>query len=213
MRVFCLIVSFVLGVLASSAIAQAPAEGQQAAASQSRAQMPIAVVDIGYLLNNHPTMKSEIEAIEQQMKAADEAMTKKRDEIIKQLEQLREKYTEGTPEYEREEKAIASQDTEFRLEIVKKRKDFDERRAAVLVRAYGEITGLLKYGCEALGTQVVLRFSRETMDAQKPETVQRVMGQDVIYYHPNIDLTNWVMDGLSRQARTPTANAGAAPTR
>ncbi|MCA9131753.1 MAG: OmpH family outer membrane protein [Planctomycetales bacterium] len=206
MRVWSLIATIVFGSFASLAVAQ---EGQPAA-GQSAQPIAIAVVDIGYLLKNHPTMKADIEAIEAQMGAADKSMGEKREAILKQMEQLREKYTEGTPEYEREEKAIASKDTEFRLELVKMRKEFDSSRAKVLVDVYNQITNLVKYASDQMGIQVVLRVTREKMDASKPETVQMVMSQDVLHFSQRVDLTEWVLKGLQpRQANTAAAAAGA----
>jgi Skp family chaperone for outer membrane proteins len=209
-RVWSLIVALILGCLASTAWAQAPAASQ--AAGQAVQQITVAVVDVGYILKNHPTMKTEIEAIEGQMKAADDSMAQKRDAILKQMEQLREKYTEGTPEYDREEKSIAEQDTAFRLELVKMRKEFDTSRANVLYKVYGEITNLVKYASDQMGIQVVLRVSREKMDPKKPETIQMVMSQDVLHYNARVDLTDWVLKNLPGQAAA-TANAGAAPQR
>lgn len=157
-------------------------------------------------------MKAEIESIETRMKAADEQMSAKRDSILKQMEQLREKYTEGTPDYEREEKAIAALDTEFRLELVKMRKEFDSSRANVLVKVYSEITHWVKYLSDNMGIQLVMRITREKMDASKPETVQMVMSQDVLYYSPAVDYTDWVLKALQNEAaKTAAARpAGAA---
>lgn len=209
MRIWSLVATIVLGSFAGSLVAQ---EAQTAAACPV-----VGVIDMGYLLKNHPTMKAEIDAIETSMKAADETMSAKRDSILKQMEQLREKYTEGTPEYEREEKAIASQDTEFRLELVKMRKEFDSSRANVLVKVYSEITGLVKYLSDNMGIQLVMRITREKMDASKPETVQMVMSQDVLYYSSTVDYTDWVLNALTEAAKTAkTANArpaGAATNR
>ena len=68
MRVLSLIAAIILGTVVSSAIAQ---EAQPAAAQAARPI--IGVVDMGYILKNHPTMKTEIEAIESKMKAADDS--------------------------------------------------------------------------------------------------------------------------------------------
>lgn len=203
MRVWSLIATIVLGSMAGSALAQ---EGQQAASGQAAARPPVAVIDVGYLLKNHPTMKAEIEAIETRMAAADKSMSDKRDAILKQMEQLREKYTEGTPDYEREEKAIAAKDTEFRLELVKMRKEFDSSRANVLVKVYSEITHWVKYLSDNMGVQLVMRITREQMDPSKPETVQMVMSQDVLYYNATIDYTDWILKALQNEA-AKTANA------
>lgn len=203
MRVWSLIATIVLGSFSGSVMAQ---NGQQAS-GQVAARPPVAVIDVGYLLKNHPTMKAEIDSIESRMAAADKSMADKRDAILKQMEQLREKYTEGTPDYEREEKAIAAQDTDFRLELVKMRKEFDTARANVLVKVYSDITRLVKYLSEQTGVQMVMRVTREQMDPNKPETVQMVMSQDVLYFSSSIDYTDWVLNALNEAAKT--ANAGA----
>ena len=55
-RVWSLVATVVLGSFATTVLAQ----GQPAANSQ---QITVAVVDVGHILKNHPTMKSEIETI------------------------------------------------------------------------------------------------------------------------------------------------------
>lgn len=203
MRVLSLIVTIMLGTIVSPTLAQ---EAQPAAPA---ARPVIGVVDMGYLLKNHPTMKTEIETIETRMKAADDSMSAKRDAILKQMEQLREKYTEGTPDYEREEKAIAAQDTEFRLELVKMRKEFDSARANVLVKVYSEITNYIKYYCDNMGIQLAMRITREKMDASKPDTVQMVMSQDVLHY--SHDFTDWVLKAMQAEAAKTAGRQAGAP--
>ncbi|MEM8735552.1 MAG: OmpH family outer membrane protein [Aureliella sp.] len=203
MRIWSLIAAILLGTVASSALAQ---EGAKAS------QMTVAVVDIGYILKNHPTMKADIEKIEGQMKAADEEMTRRRDEILKQMEQLKESMDEASPEYARREKEIAEMDTTFRLEIVRKRKEFDKARARILFQIYSDIKNLVKYASDNMGIQVVMRVdgSREQLDPAKPEMVQMYLTQGVIHYAPNVDLTKWVLDGLKQRT---AQRGGAAPTR
>jgi Skp family chaperone for outer membrane proteins len=181
---------------ASLAVAQ-PAAGAAAAAP---VRPTIALVDVGHILKNHPTMKSEIDRIEVAMKKADEEFAAKRDQIIKQMEQLREQFTEGTPEYEKQEKLIAEADTNFRLELVKKRKEFDEARAGVIFKIYNDLNLLIKYYCENTGASLVMRVNREIMDPKKPETVQMVLSQEVLYFQPSADITDWVLKGLNQQA-------------
>ena len=198
MRVWSLLTTLVIGNLltASLAVAQAPAAGGAAAP----ARPTIALVDVGHILKNHPTMKTEIERIEASMKKADEEFAAKRDQIIKQMESLREQFTEGTPEYEAQEKKIAEADTNFRLELVKKRKEFDEARAGVIYKIYTDLNTLIKYYCDNTGATMVMRVNRETMDPKKPETIQMVLSQEVLYFQPSADITEWVLKGLNQQA-------------
>ncbi|MEM7477991.1 MAG: OmpH family outer membrane protein [Planctomycetota bacterium] len=204
MRIWSLFAAAVLGMCVSSVVAQ------EGAANNS--QIIVAVVDVGYILKNHPTMKADLDRIEGQMKAADEEMTRKRDEILKLMEQLRERYQEGTAEYIKEEKRIAEMDTEFRLEIVRKRKEFDKSRAKVLYQIYSEIKNLVAFASDKMGIQVVMRVNgtREELDPGKPETVQLLMSQEVIHFAKNVDITEWVLDGLKRAS---ASRGGAAVNR
>lgn len=229
MRVWSLLTTLVIVNLltASLAVGQTPgaagagAAGNNAAgaAAAATARPTIALVDVGHILKNHPTMKTEIERIEASMKKADDEFAAKRDQIIKQMEQLREQFTEGTPEYEKQEKLIAEADTNFRLELVKKRKEFDEARAGVIYKTYTGLNALIKYYCDNTGTTLVMRVNRETMDPKKPETVQMVLSQEVLYFQPSADITEWVLKGLIQQNQTATpdvvksANGGTGPVR
>lgn len=197
-----LIAAFIFGIFASDAMAQAPASSG----------MTVAVVDVGYILKNHPTLKDQMDSVEKQMQAADEEMKTKRDNIIKQMEQLKERFTEGTAEYIAEEKRIAEQDTSFRLEIVRKRKEFDKTRANILYKVYQDIKGLVTYASDKMGIQVVLRVdatraTKEELDPNNPDTVQLLMGQQVIHFGSKVDLTQWILDGLKQR----TAQAAGTP--
>ena len=204
MRVWSLIAAVVIaGLTTTTTLAQGQAQAGGAGS------MTIGVVDMGHILQNHPTLKGKMEQIKGQMEAADKAMATKRDAIVKQMEQLREQFTEGTPEYDRAEKAIAEQDTEFRLELVKKRKEFETAQANVLYQVYTEINSLLKYVGDQMGTQLVLRVSREPMDPKKPETIDMAMSQGVLYFNNKIDLTDWVLKALEQNAQTASRPAAA----
>ncbi len=198
MRIWSIIAAVALSVIA------APVSAQETAAAP---KVAIAVVDIGHILQNHPTMKGQMEQIKTQMEAADKEMASRRDAILKQMEQLREQYTEGTPEYEAAEKRIAEQDTEFRLQLIKEKKRFEEMQAMVVYKVHTDITNLVKAASQSWGTQVVLRVNRQAMDPKKPETVQLVMSQDVIFFNPSVDLTDWVLGQLNRTAGVAGATA------
>lgn len=195
----------IIAAVALSAIA-APVSAQETAAAATK--VSIAVVDVGHILQNHPTMKGQMEQIKSKMEAADKTMADRRDAILKQMEELRGQFNEGTPEYDAKEKQIAEQDTEFRLQLIKEKKRFEEMQAMVVYKVHTDITNLVKAASQAWGTQVVLRVNRQAMDPKKPETVQLVMSQDVIFFNPSVDLTDWVLGQLNR-----TANAGGAAAR
>lgn len=199
--------------------AQAQPTQSTAAAAPSRV---VGVIDVGHILQNHPTLKTKMESIKSAMEAADKEMQTKRESIIKQMEQLKEKYNEGTPEYDRAEKAIADQDTQFRLELVKKRKEFEAAQAVVLYEVHTQITQLLEYVSKNHGFQVILQVSRQPVDPKKPETLDMAMSQNVLYFNKGTDVTDWVLSALQQQLggsgapAQPAARVGStggAPTR
>lgn len=184
----------------STSVVVAQAQPQAATANQSVSPTRnVGVIDIGHILQNHPTLKGKMDSLKSRMEAADKEMQAKRESIIKQMEQLKERYNEGTPEYDRAEKQIAEQDTEFRLELVKKRKEFESAQAEVMFEVHSQITQLLKYLNEAMGIQVVLQVSRQKIDPKKPDTLEIAMSQNVLYFDKNVDLTGWVLEALQKQ--------------
>ncbi|MGN6135159.1 MAG: OmpH family outer membrane protein [Aureliella sp.] len=218
------VVTLVAGLSLVTATAQAQGTAQSAggapqqAASAPRRQVPVAVIDLGYILKNHPTMKQKIEGIKSQSETVGAEFEKKRQSILKMMEELRENYTEGTPDYMRKEQEIAEQDTQFRLDVVRKNKEFDEARAQIFFEVHQQVSTLVKFYCDNMGTFVVLKVAREKPDPKKPETIEIAMGQEVFYHQnsPDVDITDWVLQNLKSQASqtaTPTqTNTATRPT-
>lgn len=223
MRVRSLVAAIAVGGLMSLAQvhAQAPnAQQNQPAAPTGAASAAIGVIDVGHILQNHPTLKSKMDGIKEKMEAADKEMQSKREAIIKQMEQLKDTYREGTPEYDRAEKAIADQDTAFRLELVKKRKEFETAQAKVLYEVHGQITTLLDWLSKRNGYIVILQVSRQPVDEKKPETLDMAMSQSVLYFNKSVDVTDQVLSILQQQLggaptapQQPAAQTGGLPGR
>lgn len=208
-----------LSLLTATAHAQGTAQPAGAAAGQAaaaqRRQVPVAVIDLGYILKNHPTMKQEIERIKSQTETVGAEFEKKRQAILKMMEELRENYTEGTPDYMRKEQEIAEQDTQFRLDVVRKNKEFDEARAQIFFEVHKQVSHWVKFFCDNMGTFVVLKVSREKPDPKKPETIEIAMGQEVFYHQssPDVDITEWVLQRLRETSAQTTATQTNTATR
>jgi Skp family chaperone for outer membrane proteins len=203
--------SLVAAILMSGLMSTNQVQAQQAQPTQNQpaqqAARLVGVIDVGHILQNHPTLKTKMEAIKTQMEAADKEMQARRDAIVKQMEQLKERYNEGTPEYDKAEKAIADQDTSFRLELVRKRKEFETAQAAILFEVHSQMTKLLEHLSNTAGFQVILQVSRQPVDAKKPETLDMAMSQNVLYFNKNVDVTDWVLKALESAVNVPTNNA------
>ncbi len=77
----------------------------------------------------------------------------------------------------------------------------------MIYKIYTDLNTLIKYYCDNTGATLVMRVNRETMDPKKPETVQMVLSQEVLYFQPSADITEWVLKGLNQQAGGTTQPA------
>jgi hypothetical protein len=106
---------------------------------------------------------------------------------------------------------IANMDAGFRLDVVRKNKEFDERRAQIFATVHGQVTEQVKRYCDYFGTLVVLKIAREKPDPKKPATIETAMMQEVFYHNTGIDITDWVIQELKTAAGvTATGPAQAA---
>lgn len=171
----------------------------------------IGVVDIKYIFENHPTMKAKIEQVDAEIRAEEESINKRREAILKDLEKLRE-YKEETTEYRTQEEKIAGAESELKLEFMRKEKEFAKKKAQVLLDTYKEIQSSVKAMADYHKISVVLRYSKDEMDSEKPATVTQGIGRDIVYFSDSIDLTSAILQLLNR-SNVSNAPAPAQPRR
>jgi Skp family chaperone for outer membrane proteins len=224
----CFAVAAWVCLVGVSAMAQngAPAAGGAAApqAAPAAAAWPvarIALIDIGHIFRNHPTMKSEQEAVESLAKSYQEELTKKRQELVKQFEALKQ-FKDDSLEFKQGEEKLAEAEAALQLDMGRKEKELVEKRAEVFYKNYQQVHTMVKWLAESQGIDMVITFNREEMDPKAPATVQRGLAKSVLYHSGNVDLTDWVLNNLKQQsaqapaaqtAKAPAAAAGATGTR
>ena len=189
----------------ASAVGTAPAMAQT-----PEVPVKIGVVDVGYILDNYPAMKSQLEAIDQQIKGEEEKINSQRETVLKELDKLRE-FREDTAEYKQQEDRIAKMEAELKLDFMRKEKEFNEARAAILAGSYKQVQNAVKQMADYHKIAVVLRYSRTEMDPKKPATVTGGLGRDLVYFNASVDMTDGVMQLLQIPAKTAAAPT-AAPT-
>ena len=159
-------------------------------------------------------MKGEIEKIKAESEQVGQAFEARRKNILSKMEQMRAEKTEGTADYQAMEQSIAAEDTQFRLDVVRKNKEFDEKRAQIFATVHAQVTHYVKMYCDYAGTLVVLKVAREKPDAKKPQTIETAMMQEVFYHNPapHVDITDWVLGQLAASANTAAPTPSATPT-
>lgn len=180
---------------------------QDAAAQQSRSVgTNVAVVDVAHIFDNFGRFKSQMDQIKSDMENF-EQYVKTEQEKLKGLSERLKDYKAGTPEFKQLEEQIVQADTNMRLQIARKRKDFLDREAQVYFQHYNEVVGHVRAIADQNGIGLVLRFSNKDMEPDKRETVLQGVNRAVVY-HNGIDITGLVLDRVNRYTPPPTPPSG-----
>ncbi len=189
----------------------------QAPQAPAKRQTSVAVIDIGYLIRNHPRMASDMESIKAEMAKAQEDIEERRQKLVKDSEGISNTLDSNSPQFKQAQEALINQESKLRVDFMGKEKEFAEKQATVIYRAYQEITGVVERVVTHYQYDVVIRYSREQdeMDPKKPATVNNGVQRDVIYHHRDIDITDFVLTVMKQEiqaAAPPVApNKGPGP--
>jgi Skp family chaperone for outer membrane proteins len=193
---------------------QAPAQqGAPAAAAPAAAPVTkIGVIDIGYIFDNHPTMKDQVAAIKAQIKMAEDEINKRRESVLEELKSLKS-YQENSAEFKQKEEQIAQLESQLKLDFSRKQKEFAEAEAKVIFDTYKQIEMVTKAWAEYNQIGIVFRYSRMEMDPKAPMTVSAGINKNVVYFNSTLDLTDPILAYLrQQQGATAAANGARAAT-
>lgn len=209
-----------MGICSASAMAQAPAANVPQSAQPQQPQGPktgatsVALVDVGFLLKNHPTMNAEMEKIKAEMQAAQDQIEARRKELLSQSEAIGKNLESSSPEFKQKQEELLNAESKLRVDFMGKEKEFAEKQAGVVYKSYQDITNAISTVASHYKYDLVLRFSKEQneMDYKKPRTVDFGIQRDVVYQAPGMDLTDIVLYVLRNNVQaTPAAVKPAVP--
>ena len=211
-----------LGMCAApSAFGQGPQASAQAVAPAGPKNGPssIALVDVGYILKQHPTMNANMEAIKAEMTQAQEDIETRRKALLAETEMVGKNYNPDSPEFKQKQETLISQESKLRVDFMGKEKEFAEKQAGVIFNSYQSINQAISVVAKHYQYDLVLRYSREQneMDPKKPQTVNFGIQRDVLFLNPQVDVTELVLNVLKSNvgasAPAPTATATQQPLR
>ena len=186
-----------------------PVQAQNAAGINAQ-KHGIAVVDISYIFKNHKRHQAAIEAMKVEMTST-EATLKADSEKIRQMEEQRNAYNTGSPEYKQLDEELARNIAEFKLKMDRLRKDFMEREAKIYYQAYLEVSDAVKTYAERNDIGLVMRFNGDKIDGTRREDVLREINKTVVFEN-RIDITPDILALVNRDvASTPQMGRQAMP--
>ena len=189
-----------LGVVGSIASAQA-----QNPAGANATKHGVAVVDISYIFENHNRFRLAKEQMKKEIEAADGQVKGDRDKLA-QMEEQRNTFNPGSPEYKQLDEELARSLAELNLKMGKLRKDFIEREAKVYYQTYLEVVDAVKYYAQRHDIGMVVRFNGARVDPNRREDVLREINKSVVFQN-QVDITPDVLALLNRDATANPATA------
>lgn len=212
MRISHFVATFVvavasLGSIAATAIAQAPVQTPVTRPTAPAGGAPatgtsphgIAVIDVTYILEHYTKLKKAMEFYKSQAQQVEDKLKQQQSAIQKKAEGLKA-LQPGTPDYKKLEEELTKAESDWKLEVASKRRDFAEQESSYYLRAYQELSAAVKTYCERNGIQLVLRFNGAPIDPNNREMVQMEVFKLVMYYDKRIDITDAVLQELNRNA-------------
>ncbi len=191
----------VVAVMIVGSYSESPLSAQQPASGASGTR--IAVIDVGYIVKNHPTIKQQQTAIRDQVKVAQEELVKRREALVKDAEQLKE-FKEGSAQFNQLQERLANQEAQLKLDMVRKEKELDGVEATMAIGFYKELQTLITSVAEHNQIDLVLRSNREEPDLKQPQTIQMALEKGVVYSKPTLDMTELVLAMIQKQSPAAT---------
>jgi Skp family chaperone for outer membrane proteins len=190
-----LTIKLLAAVIVASTCLTASAQAPNAAGANAP-KYGIAVVDTSYIFKNHRRFKATAEAMKKEMEGIEAGLKADREKIVA-LEQDRNQYAPGSPDFKKRDEEVARQNAEFQLKMNKLRQDFLERQSKVYYQTWLEISEAVKIYSQRQHIGLVLRFNGEPVDPNRREAVMQDINRPVVM-QDQIDITPDILAIVNR---------------
>jgi len=197
-----LIVLLSFGLYYSSGDAQGPV--RPAAAPAAVGGPRLALLDVGRIFKNHARFKSMMEDMKADVQQAEARIKAEREAIAKLGERLQE-FRKGTQEYKSLEEELARRQADLSVQMSMQRNEFLQREARIYHNVYQEIWQATDYFCRQHSIDMVLRFSSEAVDPDRPDSVLTNINKPVVWYDQGLDITDAILQELNRSGIPPVS--------
>jgi Skp family chaperone for outer membrane proteins len=190
--------------------APAPAGPAGPAAARPAVTAPtVAVIDIARVFKEHNRFNDMMLDIKKDIEDFD-AYVKNESSKLKAMSEALATFKPGSLEYKQREEEAARLTSDLQVKVGLKKKELLEQEARVYFQVYRELEQKVAVFAQQYSINMVLRFNSEGMKEDDRNSVLQGVNRAVVYYHPNLDITNYVVAELNRGTvrRNPPPTAG-----
>lgn len=154
----------------------------------------LAVVDLGLLFKKDVKFNEQMEAMRRGVEDAEEVATTMREALEVRKNKLPELVV-GSDEYKKAKSLISIETSQLTAYEKEKKQEFMSRESLNYHECHQRIMKLIERHCEVYGTRCVLRFTREAIDANDPQSILKNINRSILY-EKNIDITDAIIESL-----------------
>jgi len=168
---------------------------QQPGAAAPSAPGGIALLDVTSVFKENEHFKAMTAEMQRDVARAEEVFKKERETVRQLTEELRD-HKPGTLEYKNKEEEITTRSTKLNVNIQLQRKEFLQQESKIYYTVYQEIQQEVDYFAANNNIAMVLKFSNEPVDVEKPDDILREINKQVVWSSRALDITPYIKDRL-----------------
>ena len=194
-----------VGLVASALLAQ-PAVAPIRAPARPAGGPNVALLDVSYLFEKLPHFKAYMTQVTEDAQKAQDVVKREEQEIRKLAETA--EANRGSPKFKAIEEEITRRRGDLAVQIELQRRNFQQRQAKIYYSVYKEIQDQASMVCAQYGYDIVLRFSGDPVDAERPESVLSYINRPVVWYDQQRDITPFVLKAIKDRRPEGQASGG-----
>ena len=170
----------------------------------------VVVLDVGKVFKEHNRFNQALEVMKGDVSKFEKYLQDQRAVIQKMVDELKQKYKPGTPEYNAREAEIAKKTSDIQVDTGLKRKEFMQKEAKLYYNTYTDVTNAVKKFAVKYNIELVLRFNGDEIKQDDPKTIIAGVNSSVVYQNKR-DITAAIIAEVNRGGRQAINNGGGGP--
>ena len=166
----------------------------------------VALVDVGYIFQNHPGFKRQMEAMKAEVAKYEEGLKRQQQQIQAAGKQL-DAYKPGSPDFKRVEEQTTKQLADLKVATQLKRKDVMEKEAQLYLATYKQVYAAVAAYAKQHRIYLVLRYDRAASPGTTadPRETLKIINRPVVY-NDALDISDAILTQLGGVAARPQRN-------
>ena len=170
--------------------------------NQAVAQQNVCVVDVAKVFENHSGFNAQLEQLKRQAEEYKFSLQQRGNELKARSEELNN-YQVDSAEHKQLENQLAESAAKLEVERKNKTREFVEMEARMHFDTYVQVTQLVTEYCDRTGYRAAFRFNSTPIDANDANSIMQGVNEYIVYFKPQIDITNEIIRSVSGGGANP----------